>query len=197
MKISRPPSRKKITISSDGTTPMKMYDRINFRRTRHSRRCFIRTKRRHTKIETDTTRPMVAAPLRTEINRGRSPARRSSATTSLSEAEIMKRRPGHVFSNRSRAEYGSSVPAAGAGRRLPGSIRSGTRGVLMALAAMITERRNGSVIQSSEPRKHTDQHEPRNNTEKHGHQRQRMKLSDSARFSTVCIHAGQEPDPST
>src|SRR6476661_10479183 len=24
-----------------------------------------------------------------------------------------------------------------------------------------------------------------------------MKLSDSARFSTVCIHAGQEPDPST
>src|SRR6476661_177665 len=24
-----------------------------------------------------------------------------------------------------------------------------------------------------------------------------MKLSDSARFSTICIHAGQEPDPST
>src|SRR3954468_5943391 len=24
-----------------------------------------------------------------------------------------------------------------------------------------------------------------------------MKLSDSARFSTVCIHAGQEPDPTT
>ena len=24
-----------------------------------------------------------------------------------------------------------------------------------------------------------------------------MKLSDTARFSTVCIHAGQEPDPST
>src|SRR5215211_2151331 len=24
-----------------------------------------------------------------------------------------------------------------------------------------------------------------------------MKLADSARFSTICIHAGQEPDPST
>ena len=24
-----------------------------------------------------------------------------------------------------------------------------------------------------------------------------MKISDKARFSTVCIHAGQEPDPST
>src|SRR5215203_5460952 len=24
-----------------------------------------------------------------------------------------------------------------------------------------------------------------------------MKLPDSARFSTICIHAGQEPDPST
>jgi len=24
-----------------------------------------------------------------------------------------------------------------------------------------------------------------------------MKLPDHARFSTVCIHAGQEPDPST
>ncbi|HZY08781.1 MAG TPA: PLP-dependent transferase, partial [Ilumatobacteraceae bacterium] len=24
-----------------------------------------------------------------------------------------------------------------------------------------------------------------------------MKLRDNARFSTVCIHAGQEPDPST
>jgi O-acetylhomoserine/O-acetylserine sulfhydrylase-like pyridoxal-dependent enzyme len=24
-----------------------------------------------------------------------------------------------------------------------------------------------------------------------------MKLSAHARFSTVCIHAGQEPDPST
>src|SRR4051812_31033348 len=24
-----------------------------------------------------------------------------------------------------------------------------------------------------------------------------MKLQDSARFSTICIHAGQEPDPST
>ena len=24
-----------------------------------------------------------------------------------------------------------------------------------------------------------------------------MKLSDQARFSTICIHAGQEPDPST
>ena len=24
-----------------------------------------------------------------------------------------------------------------------------------------------------------------------------MKLPDNARFSTVCIHAGQEPDPST
>ncbi len=24
-----------------------------------------------------------------------------------------------------------------------------------------------------------------------------MKLTDTARFSTVCIHAGQEPDPST
>src|SRR5215203_5183777 len=24
-----------------------------------------------------------------------------------------------------------------------------------------------------------------------------MKLSDAARFSTICIHAGQEPDPST
>ena len=24
-----------------------------------------------------------------------------------------------------------------------------------------------------------------------------MKLRDNARFSTICIHAGQEPDPST
>ena len=24
-----------------------------------------------------------------------------------------------------------------------------------------------------------------------------MKLGDTARFSTICIHAGQEPDPST
>ena len=24
-----------------------------------------------------------------------------------------------------------------------------------------------------------------------------MKLRDDARFSTICIHAGQEPDPST
>ena len=24
-----------------------------------------------------------------------------------------------------------------------------------------------------------------------------MKLNDSARFSTICIHAGQEPDPAT
>src|SRR6185369_7725974 len=24
-----------------------------------------------------------------------------------------------------------------------------------------------------------------------------MKLNDDARFSTICIHAGQEPDPST
>ncbi len=24
-----------------------------------------------------------------------------------------------------------------------------------------------------------------------------MKLPDSARFSTICIHAGQDPDPST
>ena len=24
-----------------------------------------------------------------------------------------------------------------------------------------------------------------------------MKLPESARFSTICIHAGQEPDPST
>jgi hypothetical protein len=49
MKISTPPSRKKITIRSEGTTPMKMYDRMSFRRTRQSSRSFISTNNRQTK----------------------------------------------------------------------------------------------------------------------------------------------------
>src|SRR6188508_2552302 len=98
------------------------------------------TNSRHTNTDTEMTSPIVAALLRIETS-GRSPARRSSVTTSLRAAEIMKSRPGQVFSSSSRAEYGSSVARAGAGRRLPGSARSGTLGVFIALAAMITDGR--------------------------------------------------------
>jgi hypothetical protein len=35
---SAPATRKNDTISSAGTTPMKMYDRISLRRTRHNSR---------------------------------------------------------------------------------------------------------------------------------------------------------------
>ena len=37
-KNNRPPRVKKTATSSTGTTPMKMYERINFRRTRHNNR---------------------------------------------------------------------------------------------------------------------------------------------------------------
>jgi hypothetical protein len=135
MKISSPPSRKKMTISSDGTTPRKMYDRINRRRTRQSSCRFVSRNSRHANTDTEITSPIVAALLKIEMSGESSTKRRNSATTSLSAAEIMKRRPAQVPSSRSRVERCSSGAGGSAGRPLPGSHRSGPRGVLIPLVS--------------------------------------------------------------
>ena len=81
-------------ISSDGTTPMKMYERISLRRTRHSSRRLICTNSRQAKNETETIEADRRGAAEDATNRGSSPASRSSPTTILSAAATRNRRPG-------------------------------------------------------------------------------------------------------
>src|SRR4029079_31491 len=50
-----PPSRKNAMIRIDGMNPMKMYDRISFRRTRHSKRRLAQAIARTTKYAAAAT----------------------------------------------------------------------------------------------------------------------------------------------
>src|SRR5688572_3838475 len=98
-------------------------------------------------------------------------ARRRTATTSFSAAATRKSRPGQVRSNRSR---GDGIGSSGGGR-YPGSSADERR-----LVRGVAESR-GSGMRATEANDNIPD----------------VKLPDGAQFSTVCIHAGQEPDPST
>ena len=140
------------------------------RRTRHSSRRLSSTNSRQTKKPTDRCEPEVAALLTTSsASRQRPVTRRSSATTSFSAAATRKSRPGQVRSSRSR---GDGVGSSGGGYR---AARGGVRRLVRGGAG---SRERGMWVR------------PNDNIAD-------VKLPDAARFSTICIHAGQEPDPST
>ena len=161
------------------------------RRTRQSSRCFISTKRRQTKNETETMRPIVAALLRMLTIAAGRPTRRSSATTSLSAAEMMKRRPGQVCSSRSRVEYGGSTPGGGQAGVGRATACPGLVGVLIRLES--DDSRAAGQLRQPAPQARAEIATSRMEVI----QSKLVKLPDTARFSTICIHAGQEPDPST
>src|SRR3954466_10229277 len=93
----------------------------------------------------EMTRPIVAALLRMLTSVGRTPVRRSRATTIFSDAEIMKRRPCQVLSRRSRAEYEISVPG-GAARRPSGSRRSDSGPPLRAAPPRPAPTQSGGLL---------------------------------------------------
>ncbi len=132
VKISRPPSRKKTTISSDGTTPMKMYDRISFRRTRHSSCRFISTNSRHTKTDdgNDQADRRGAAEDRDDLRQlaGQTDQRHDQLEQGGDNEEAA--RPGGQAGGRAPS---TAFPSQAAGGRRPGSARSDTRGVLISL----------------------------------------------------------------
>src|SRR6185295_14907273 len=110
---------------------------------------------------------------------------------------MMKRRPAQDFSRRSRAVTAASPACGTAGpvtRRRPTDGRSGARGLAMRVEnRMITDYGTafGSTIALARraPRISWGILQRFKVTA--------VKLTEHARFSTVCIHAGQEPDPST
>ena len=127
----------------------------------------------------------MAALLRTPTNRGGSTASRDRPTTTFSAAETRKRRPGQDLQSRSADDAPRSAPggsAAGAG--IVGAGRPTACPVLVSCPCAldvddIRSQQAGSASCAT------------------GDTVELMKLPATARFSTICIHAGQEPDPTT